>query len=112
MRDILLPEGTLRYRGHLWGQEELATDDGQALHVANKFEARYVLYAQASGQTVARLPQKPVEVSRAVNAYAQYLRQLRQTLQQTYYVRTLDRAAAERFVAETWRKFNLPDVES
>lgn len=112
LRDVALPEGTLRYRGHLWGQEELATDDGQTLHVAGKFEARYVLYAQASGQTVARLPQKPVEVARAVNAYAQYLRQLRQDLQQTYYVRTLDRAAAERFVAETWRKFNLPDTES
>lgn len=112
LRDIALPEGTLRYRGHMLGQEELATDDGQTLHVANKFEARYVLYAQASGQTVARLPQKPVEVSRALNAYAQYLRQLRQDLQQTYYVRTLDRAAAERFVAEMWRKFNLPDVGS
>ncbi|MBE2233210.1 MAG: N-6 DNA methylase [Anaerolinea sp.] len=111
LRDIPLPEGTLRYRGHLLGQEELATDDGQTLHVANKFEVRYVLYAQASDQTVARLPRKPVEVSRAVNTYAQYLRQLRQSLHQTYYVRTLDRTAAERFVAETWRKFNLPDVE-
>ena len=110
LREIPLPAQPLRHAGHLWGKEELTTPEGEVLHVANKFEARYILYAQANGQPVARLPEKPIEVSRAVADYAKYLRDLRGQLQQTYFTRTLDRGAAERFVTEAWRKLGLPDI--
>jgi len=110
-REIHLPSSPLRYKGHLLGKEELAADDGEVLHIANKFEARYVLFAQASGQKVARLPEEPVEVSRAVNTYVQYLRDLRERLHKAYFTRTLDQAAAERFVGDVWGKFNLPEVD-
>ena len=109
--EIPLPDSPLRYAGPHFGQEELITDDGQTLTVANKFEARYVLFAQAAGQKVARLPEKPVEVSRTVNNYVQYLRDLRQRLHDTYFTRTLDQAAAERFVGQVWSKFNLPNPD-
>jgi hypothetical protein len=109
LREIPLPSQPLHLKGHFLGREELATTDGQVLHVANPHEARYVLYAQANGQTVARLPKIPVEVSRTVKDYEQYLRNLRQQLQQAYYQRTLDRKAAERFVGDMWRRFQLPD---
>ena len=110
-REISLPSSLLEYKGYMFGQEELITAAGEALQVANKFEVRYILFAQASGQTVARLPDKPVEVSRTVNTYIQYLRDLRERLRQAYFIRTLDQAAAERFVSAMWRKFNLPDLE-
>jgi len=110
-REIPLPDSPLRYAGPHFGQEELITDDGQTLTVASKFEARYVLFAQAAGQKVARLPEKPVEVSRTVNNYVQYLRDLRQRLHDTYFTRTLDQAAAERFVEQVWSKFNLPNPD-
>ena len=110
-REIPLPTAPLRYVGPHFGREELATDDGQTLIVANRFEARYVLFAQAAGQSVARLPEQPVEVSRTVNNYAQYLRDLRQRLHDTYFTRTLDQAAAARFVGEVWRKLHLPDPD-
>lgn len=48
--------------------------------------------AQAAGQQIARLPDKPVEVSRTVNTYLQYLRQLREQLYHAYSARTLDQA--------------------
>jgi type I restriction enzyme M protein len=110
-REILLPTAPLRYGGPHFGRQELVTDDGQTLTVANKFEVRYVLFAQAAGHQVARLPEKPVEVSRTVNNYVQYLRDLRQRLYDTFFTRTLDQAAAERFVEQTWHRFNLPDPE-
>lgn len=110
-REIPLPDSPLSHKGHLFGREELAAEDGQTLQVANKFEARYLLFAQASGQKIARLPEKPVELSRAVNQYLQYLRDLQQQLYQAYFTRTLDQAAAERFAGEVWRKFNLPALE-
>ncbi len=109
-REIPLPAQPLRHVGHLWGKEELTTADGETLHVANKFEARYVLYAQANGKKVACLPEKPIEVSRAVADYSKYLRDLRGQLQQAYYARSLDRGAAERFAVEAWRKLGLPDI--
>ena len=110
-RDIPLSDSPLRYAGPHFGREELITDDGQTLTVANKFEARYVLFAQAAGQKAARLPEKPVEISRTVRNYVQYLRDLRQRLHDTYFTRTLDQAAAERFVGQLWAKFNLPNPE-
>ena len=110
-REIPLPTAPLRYAGPHFGQQELVTDEGQTLTVASPFEVRYVLYAQAAGREVARLPEKPVEVSRTVNHYVQYLRDLRQRLYDTFFTRTLDQAAAERFVGQTWRHFNLPDPE-
>ena len=58
-REIILPVQPLRHAGHLWGREELTTADGEVLHVANKFEARYVLYAQANGQLVAACLKSP-----------------------------------------------------
>ena len=110
-REIPLPTTSLRYLGPHFGREELATGDGQTLIVASKFEVRYLLFAQAAGQKAARLPGKPVEVSRTVNNYVQYLRDLRERLRDTYFTRTLDQAAAERFQEEMWHKLNLPDLE-
>ena len=110
-REIPLPTTPMRYVGPHFGKEQLTTQDGQILTVVNKFEVRYLLFAQASGQKVARLPEKPVEISRTVNNYVQYLRDLRARLRDAYFTRTLDQAAAERFVGEAWRKFNLPEPE-
>lgn len=110
-REIPLPPAPLRYVGPHFGKEQLVTEEGETLTVANKFEVRYLLFAQAAGQKVARLPEKPVEVSRTVNNYVQYLRDLRERLRDAYFTRTLDQAAAERFAGEVWRKFNLPDPE-
>jgi hypothetical protein len=35
----------------------------------------------------------------------------RKRLYDTYFTRTLDQAAAERFVGKVWLRFNLPEVE-
>lgn len=110
-REVELPDSPLRYVGPYFGEHQLITEDGQTLTVANKFEARYVLFAQAAGDTVARLPQEPIEIARTVNDYVQYLRDLRQHLRNAYFNRTLDRIAATRFVGDVWQNFDLPNVE-
>lgn len=110
-RGIPLPEAPLRYVGPHFGKEQLTTADGEVLTLANKFEVRYVLFAQAAGRHVARLPEQPVEIARTVNNYVQYLRDLRERLYDIYFKRTLDQAAAERFVDEAWDRFSLPQLE-
>jgi hypothetical protein len=110
-KSIPLPETPFRYRGPMIGKEELETEDGVKLFVNNKFEVLFILYAQENGQRVARLPEKPVEVSRTVNDYKRYLRDLHQQLYEAYFRRTLDQAQAQRFVADAWRKYHLPDSD-
>jgi len=111
-KKVPLPNDILRIKGMMFQKVELATDSGEKMEVANNFEARYVIYAQACEQKIARLPQKPVEVSRTVNNYVQYLRKLHEELHTAYYIRTLDQAAADRFVNDVWRKYRLPDIET
>lgn len=106
--DISLP---VQYIGPMMGKEELRAQDGHQFTLANKYEVRFLLFCQASGHSVAHIPNQTVEVSRTVNNYIQYLRDLRDRLHQTYFKRTFDQVASDRFVEDTWRKYNLPDLE-
>lgn len=109
MGQIRLPPSPLRYKGTFFGKEALTAEDGKDGEVSNKFEARYILYAQASGEKVVRMPERQVGFSRAVKTWAQYLRDLRQRLYETYHKSTLDPSGAERFVEEVSRRFSSPD---
>jgi hypothetical protein len=111
MQELILPDSPLSREHPSFGRIDLIADDGTVITVSNKFEARFVQYAQAAGHGVVRLPKKPVEVARTVNNYAQYLRDLHQRLYDAYFTRTLDQALAERSVKEVWSKFGLPEVE-
>lgn len=106
--DISLP---VQYIGPMMGKEEVRAQDGHIFMVSNIFEVRFLLYCQLSDYSIAHVPDQLVEVSRAVNNFAQYIRDLRYCLRQTYFRRTFDQAAADRFVEETWRKYKLPDTE-
>jgi hypothetical protein len=111
MREISLPEKPVHHKGAFFGKEELSDDSGTKIMLSNPFEVRYVLYAQANGARVVHIPEKMVEVSRAVNEYVKYLRDLRQRLYETHFRRSLDQIAANRFVEDTWRKLKLPPIE-
>jgi len=111
LREIPLPEKPLHHRGQYFDKQELETDKQEKLYLANMFEVRYVLYAQANGARVVHMPEKMVEVTRAVNEYVKYLRDLRQRLYEAYFRRTLDQTSANRFVEDTWRKLKLPDIQ-
>jgi len=111
LREIPLPEKPIQHKGSFFGKEELSDESGVKIMLNNMFEVRYVLYVQASGASVIHIPEKMVEVTRAVNEYVTYLRDLRQRLYEAHFRRSLDQTAANRFVEETWRKLKLPTVE-
>nr|MBI3613127.1 hypothetical protein [Nitrospirota bacterium] len=71
-----------------------------------------MIYCQQAGHSVARIPAKPVEVSRTVTNYEGYLRDLHRTLYEAYYRRTLDVAVAERLTQAAFDRFRLPTAES
>jgi len=109
--EVTLPQSPLRYAGHMFGREEVVAEDGFQYQARTKHEAKYLIYAQAAGQEMTRLPAQPVELSRTVANYEQYLRQTREALYEAYYRRTLDQKAASRFVSNAMQQLRLVLVE-
>ena len=109
--EVALPQAPLRYAGHMFGREEVVAEDGFHYQARSKHEAKYLIYAQAAGQEVARLPEKPVELSRTVANYEQYVRQTHEALHDAYYRRTLDQKAANRFAQRAVQQLKLILVE-
>jgi type I restriction enzyme M protein len=71
-------------------------------------EGKFILYCQQAGQSVARIPAKTVEITRTVANYENYLKELRKTLYDSYYRRTLDVAVAARLTQAAFDQFKLP----
>jgi len=105
--EAALPQAPLRYAGHMFGREEVVAEGGFHHQARSKAEAKYLIYAQAAGREVARLPAQPVETSRTVANYEQYVRQTHEALYEAYYHRTLDQKAADRFVTSVMHRLNL-----
>lgn len=111
MQEIPLPEAPLRMDIVLTHATLYAGKD-QFREARFPAEGKFILYCQQAGQTVARVPVKPVEVTRTVANYESYLRELRKTLYDAYYRRTLDVAVAERLTQAAFDRFKLPKILS
>jgi len=81
-------------------------------NLRNPAEGKFIVYCQQAGQAAARLPAKPVEVSRTIANYEGYLRDLWKTLYEAYYRSTLDVAVAERLTQSAFDRFKLPKIMS
>lgn len=92
----------------------LYTDADKRLfaHQKSPAEGKFIVYCQEAGQSAALLPKKPVEVSRTVANYESYLRDLRKTLYDAFYRRTLDVGVAARLTQATFDRFKLPVIAS
>ena len=109
-KEIPLPKNSLNIQRSFFGKQELITEDGEKVIVSNPFEAQFVIFCQINGHETARLPEKPVEISRAVNNYKQYLKEIHNRLADTFYVRTLNQNLANRYLKQAWKKYNLPEI--
>jgi hypothetical protein len=88
-----------------------AKDKNWSRTVKTPAEGKFLLYAQKAGHTRAAVPAKPVEVSRTVANYENYLRDLRKRLYELYYRRTLDNAVAANLTQAAFDRFHLPALE-
>jgi hypothetical protein len=111
MIEVPLPETPLRL-DILLTQVALYNGNKSFREVRFLHEGKFILYCQQAGQTVARVPAKIVEVTRTVANYEKYLRDLRKTLYDAYYRRTLDVAVAERLTEAAFDRFKLPKLSS
>jgi len=111
MIDVSLPETPLRLDLVL---THVTLYDGSKPFREARFpaEGKFIVYCQQAGQSVARIPSKIVEVTRTIANYENYLRDLRKTLYDAYYRRTLDVAVAERLTQAAFDRFKLPKILS
>jgi len=111
MIEVPLPKSPLRLDIVL---TNAALYDGNKIFHEVRFpaEGKFILYCQQAGQTVAQLPSKTVEITRTVANYENYLRDLRKTLYDAYYRRTLDVAVAARLTQAAFDRFKLPKISS
>jgi len=75
-------------------------------------EGKFFIYCQKAGQSVAAIPSKRVEVTRTVANYEDYIRDLRKTLYDAFYRRTLDVSVAARLTQAAFDRFKLPTVDT
>lgn len=108
--EVNLPNTTLRLDTSPLTMGLYANGLGCVRHIKNPAEGKFIIYAQQAEQAVALLPAKPVEITRTVANYEGYLRDLRKTLYEAYYRRTLDVAVAARLTEAAFDRFQLPKV--
>ena len=75
-------------------------------------EGKFIIYCQRAGQSVAAMPSKIIEVRRTVTSYEKYLHDLRNTLYDAFYRRTLDVGVAARLTQAAFDRFKLPVVDT
>lgn len=108
---VALPESKLRLDTSPLTMS-LYADKGVFLHVKYPAEGKFIIYCQQAGQSTAAMPSKTVEVTRAVANYEDYLRDLRKTLYDAFYRRTLDVNVAGRLTQSAFDRFKLPKIDS
>ena len=72
--------------------------------------ARYVIYAAKAGQYVIKLPSDPIVISKAVQDYENYLREIGRELVQRALEAIRDHKQAERIAREILKKLELPPL--
>lgn len=76
--------------------------------VRKEIEGNYLVYAKLNGKNSVVVPQEMVEVSRTVNNYKRYLRELRQEIVNHFGSISDDREFAEEKAREFFRAHRLP----
>lgn len=107
-KEVELPPDRLRLVSTTSRTQQLVSDSGFSYEARNPVEAKYILYIQLQGGTIARIPLKPFEVFKAVKSYEQYLRSLQQQLVDAYAQRTHHRQTALHFAQIAFQNLGLP----
>lgn len=107
---VKLPGESLRVSSQFFGAQEVTSERGFSYKARTPPEAKFVVYAQASGISEARIPQEPLEQFKAVSAYEVYLRKLRVELLEALRSRTMNQKIAVRLLDDIWQEYRLPSI--
>jgi hypothetical protein len=110
MMDVALTGRPVSWRDFFGEYTLLDASDNEVGFQGNEQQARYIVYAARPGQYMVDVPVDPIIISKAVQAYEQYLRETAQTLLQRALEATRDHRQAGRIVREMLESLNLPPL--
>jgi hypothetical protein len=93
------------------GKHAVQSDFGFRHDVRNPTEGNYLYYAQLRGLRAVPVPTLMFDLFKAVKAYENYLRDLRQALLRAYERKSGHRPMAEHQTREAFKSYGLPWVE-
>ncbi len=109
-QDVSVPGESLRLGMYFLGTQEVITDSGFIYQAKTVEEAKYLVYAQKPDSFVVRIPKDTVAMTKAVNDYEIYLRELKGKLFQTFLNATFNHKLADTLAQRVFIEHGLPDV--
>ncbi len=109
-QDVSVPGEPLRLGMFFLGTQEVITDSGFTYQAKTVEEAKYLAYAQKPDSFIVKIPKDTVSVTKAVNDYERYLRELKGKLFQAFLNATFNYKLADTLAQRVFTELGLPDV--
>jgi len=110
MKEVLLHDEPLRLGHYFFGEQEVITDSGFAYKAKSTVEAKYLIYAQRSGNSKVLVPTETMPLFKTVKNYENYLRKLRAEMGKALLCRTLDQHMAESLLNQILEENHLIEI--
>jgi type I restriction-modification system DNA methylase subunit len=112
MKEVSLPDETLRLGNYFFGEQEVITDNGFVYKAKNPVEAKYLIYSQRPGVKKVLVPTETMPLFKTVKNYENYLRYLKDEMAKALLNRTLDQQMAERLLNQILEENRLLEISS
>jgi len=109
-QDVSVPGEPLKLGMYFLGTQEVITDSGFTYQAKTVEEAKYLVYAQKPDSFIVKIPKDTVSVTKAVNDYERYLRELKGKLFQAFLNATFNHKLADTLAQRVFTELGLPDV--
>lgn len=106
--EVTLPKEPLKLGSYKDRVQMVVTEAGYCYKARNPVEGRYLIYAQLRGATAVRIPQKPIDVFKAVTNYEKFVRTVQKRLFAAYEARTHHADTAEHLTRSALQSLGLP----
>jgi len=109
-QDIPVPGEPLRLGMYFLGTQEVITEAGFTYQAKTPEEAKYLIYAQQPDSFIVRIPKDTAAMTKAVNDYERYLRELKGKLFQAFLNATFNHKLADTLAQRVFTELSLPDI--
>lgn len=109
-QDVSVPGEPLKLGMYFLGTQEVISDSGFTYQAKTVEEAKYLVYAQKPDSFIVRIPKNTAAVTKAVNDYERYLRELKGKLFQAFLNATFNYKLADTLAQRVFAELGLPDI--
>ena len=109
-QDVSVPGEPLKLGMYFLGTQEVITDSGFTYQAKTVEETEYLVYAQKPDSFIMKMPKGTVSVTKAVNDYERYLRELKGKFFQAFLNATFNHKLADTLAQRVFAERDLSDI--